>query len=164
MTDAQKIDQIEHSLRNYALRDIKLISRQDTLIASFILCSCFIEHISTFRYGMKKRLSEIEYVRFIDEYLNKSDSTRYDGKKLRYDLRNKLVHNYSLGDTYGLTKGFPNMHLKKMENLLVCLNLESFVADLEESLNQYIKDLKENRGDLKSLALSAFENVKIISF
>ena len=103
MNEDEIIDQIEFSLRNYDLRDIKLISKQDTVIASFILCSCFIEHLCTFRYGMTKVLNWEEFRNFVNEYLNK-----YDHNKLRNDLRNKLVHNYSLGESYVLVMGYPN--------------------------------------------------------
>src|ERR1700676_493405 len=145
MTDNQIIDQIEHSLKNYALRDIKLISKQDTVIASFMLCSCFIEHMCTYRYGMSKNLNDVEFKAFVEEYLNRADPSRYDASKLRTDLRNKLVHNYSLGETYGLVMGYPSIHLQKFDDGLLCLNLENFINDLEDAFYLYISEVRSNK-------------------
>lgn len=157
MTEDEIINQIEHSLRNYDLRDIKLISKQDTVIASFILCSCFIEHLCTFRYGMPKQIGWEEFSNLVKEYLPK-----YDAEKLREDLRNKLVHHYSLGETYGLVMGYPNLHLQNKAPNQKLLNLENFINDLEDAFNSYITDLRNNKGNLRQLAVNAFEKVKII--
>jgi|GEM_PF-1337646 len=162
LTEDQIINQIEHSLRNYALRDIKLISNQDTVIASFILCSCFIEHICTFRYGMSKLLSDKEFTDFVVEYLNHNYPEKYDAKKLRSDLRNKLVHNYSLGETYALVMGQHHLHLQKLNETVIFLNLENFIIDLERAFNLYIEELRSDKDNLRELALTAFEKVKII--
>jgi hypothetical protein len=70
------IDQIEHSLGIYNIRDRKVISKQDTVIASFIVCSCFIEHLCTFRYGNTKPLNWEEFRDFVNEYLNKCDHAK----------------------------------------------------------------------------------------
>ncbi len=162
MTEDQIIDQIEHSLRNYSLRDIKLISSQDTVIASFILCSCFIEHICTFRYGMSKLLGDKEFTNFVSDYLNRDYPEKYDAKKLRSDLRNKLVHNYSLGETYALVMGQHHLHLQKHNETVIFLNLENFIIDLERAFNLYIEELRSNTDDFRELALKAFDKVKII--
>ena len=151
------ISQIEHSLREYDLRDIKLISKQNTVIASFILCSCFIEHLCTFRYGMPKNIGWEEFGSFVNEYL-----TKYDHEKLRDDLRNKLVHNYSLGESYALVMGYPNLHLQKINEKQQYLNLENFINDLEDGFEKYIKELRDNKDNLRELALAAYDKVKII--
>ncbi|QEC66729.1 hypothetical protein FRZ67_05210 [Panacibacter ginsenosidivorans] len=56
MTEDQIIDQIIHSFSNYSLRDIEEINNNklDFTIAEFILCSCFIDQISGFRYNKEK--------------------------------------------------------------------------------------------------------------
>ncbi len=53
MTDDQVIDQIIHSFSKYNLRDIEEINNNklDFTITEFILCSCFINQISGFRYN-----------------------------------------------------------------------------------------------------------------
>src|SRR5580698_2897595 len=130
LTEDQILDQIEYSLRNYALRDIKVISNSDTVIACFMLCSCFIDQMSGFRYnrsGVKSRFLE-----FVNTYLKK-----YDPENLHSDLRNKLVHNYSLGNSYSLTKEYHYFHLNpsKENAQRRLLNLDRFIEDLEEAFN-----------------------------
>ena len=151
------ISQIEHSLREYDLRDIKLISKQNTVIASFILCSCFIEHLCTFRYGMIKDVGRKEFGDFVKEYLIK-----YDAEKLRTDLRNRLVHNYSLGESYVLVMGYPNLHLQDYGQNQKFLNLENFINDLEDAFEKYINELKANKTNLRDIAVAAYRKVKII--
>ena len=51
---------------------------------------------------------------FVSEYM----PSTYVPKQLREDLRNKLVHNYSLGDTYSLVEKMPdtiNIAIDKLE-------------------------------------------------
>jgi hypothetical protein len=90
--DNEIIEQIIHSFTKFNLRDIEEINKyeKDYIIAEFILCSCLIDQLSGFRYNngvVSKR-----YKQFVKEYL-----TKYNPNKLYYDLRNKLVHNYSVG-------------------------------------------------------------------
>lgn len=149
MTDDQIIEQIVHSFLNYNLRDIKEINKNqlDFTIAEFILCSCLIDQISGFRYNtdsVGKR-----YKQFVKEYL-----PDYDPEKLYDDLRNKLVHNCSVGSSYGLTRKAPHLHLKKSKGVTY-LNLENFISDLEKALNKYIDELKGN-GDIRRRALERY--------
>lgn len=165
--DKELIHLLERNLRNFALRDIKLIAKQDTVLASFILCSCFIEHISTYRYGMFRLLGEKEYVDFIIEYLNENEPNRYNAVKLRSDLRNRLVHNYSLGEHYVLVMGYPNLHLQSYPDnpTQTFLNLENFINDLEDALNKYLTELKMSakEGLLDNLR-NAYKKVRLIGF
>ncbi len=159
MSDDQIINQIAHSFSNYNLRDIEEITRSELhfTIAGFILCSCFIDQLSGFRY--KSRKVKSRYIEFVKNYLPK-----YDGKNLYEDLRNKLVHNYSVGSHYSLTSKAPQLHLQKSNNL-INLNLEDFIKDLKEALDRYIEEVKNNQ-DIRKNALDWFhENgiIKLIS-
>ncbi len=156
LTEDQILDQIEHSLRNYALRDIKVISSGNTVIACFMLCSCFIDQMSGFRYnrsGVKSR-----FIEFVSTYLKK-----YDPEKLHSDLRNKLVHNYSLGNSYSLTKEYHYFHLNqsKEDSQRRLLNLDRFIEDLEEAFNLYMSQLRRDP-ECKNNALRWFETHNII--
>lgn len=133
--EIEGIDRITTALRDYALGDIKKIMMGDNVLASFILCSCFIEQMATYRYGTQN-VGHPEFKRFIDEYL-----VGYDSKLLRTDLRNKLVHNYSLGETYSLTMQSRDAHLKDAMNGTIILNLENFIEDLERALHRFLNQL-----------------------
>lgn len=159
MTDDQIIDQIEHSFKKYALQDIQAISRLnshlDFTIAEFILCSCLIDQVSGFRYNSGKVGKR--YKRFVDDYL-----PNYNSGHLWDDLRNKLVHQYSVGSFYALTRRLdPSLHLQPA-NGIVYLNLENFIEDLSNAIDTYISELRNNE-DIRRNALSWFADSKIIS-
>ena len=156
MTDDQIIDQIVHSFSKYNLRDIEEINNHENLeftIAEFILCSCFIDQISGFRYNTDKVGKR--YRQFVKDYL-----PNYNCDELYEDLRNKLVHNYSVGSFYALTRKAPHLHLQKV-NGVTRLNLENFIADLKTALDKYILELG-NDGDIRRKALCWFSEYKII--
>ena len=126
LTDDQIIDEIIHSFLRYNLRDIEEINKHENLeytIAEFILCSCFIDQVSGFRYNTDKVGKR--YRQFVKDYL-----PNYSPDGLYEDLRNKLVHNYSLGLFYSLTRKAPHLHLQS-KNGLTHLNLENFIEDLK---------------------------------
>ncbi len=155
MTDDQIIDQIVHSFSKYNLRDIQEINNNelDFTIAEFILCSCFIDQVSGFRYNTDKVGKR--YRQFVKDYL-----PNYNSDDLYEDLRNKLVHNYSVGSFYGLTRKAPHLHLKNV-NSLIHLNLENFISDLKTALDKYISELRTDR-DIRRKALCWFTEYKII--
>lgn len=134
--ELEGIHRIKTALQDYALADIKKIACDDHVLASFILCSCFIEQVATYRYGTDN-VGPKHFKAFVTEYL-----PDYDGWKLRTDLRNKLVHNYSLGDTYFLTRENRTAHLKPdISSGAIILNLENFVDDLEKALHRFLIQL-----------------------
>lgn len=156
MTDNQIIEHIIDSFSKFNLRDIIEINNHDKLeftIAEFILCSCFIDQVSGFRYNTDK--VGRRYRQFVKDYL-----PQYNADELYNDLRNKLVHNYSIGSFYGLTRKAPNLHLQK-ENGLTILNLENFIEDLKLVLDKYSLELRTDN-DIRRKALCWFSEYKII--
>jgi len=155
MTDEQIIDQIAHSFTNYNLRDIQEINKNqlDFTIAEFILCSCLIDQISGFRYNTDKVGKR--YKQFVIDYL-----PNYDPDQLYDNLRNKLVHNYSVG-SYALTRKAPHSHLQKI-NGVTYLNLENFILELKSALDKYINELR-NDAAIRQMALSWFTEYRILA-
>ena len=156
MTDEQIIKHIINSFSKFNLRDIVEINNHEKLeftIAEFILCSCFIDQISGFRYNTDKVGKR--YRQFVKDYLS-----QYNPDELYEDLRNKLVHNYSLGSFYGLTRRAPHLHLQKV-NGLTHLNLENFISDLKAALDKYVLELQSD-SDIRRKALCWFSEYKII--
>jgi len=148
------IDTIIGSLKGFALRDIQKIGKEDTVMASFILCACFIDQLSGFRYNGS---GEKEFTDFIKEYLPK----KYDAKNLRYDLRNKLVHNYSLGNSYSLIRNRSDLHLEEIGGKIF-INIENFIAELEAAFALFENDLN-TRDLVRYNALEWHKTHKIIS-
>jgi hypothetical protein len=156
MTDDQIIDQIVHSFSNYNLRDIQEINNNplDFTIAEFTLCSCFIDQISGYRYNTDK--VGRRYKQFVKDYLH-----NYNPDELYDDLRNKLVHNYSVGKYYGLTRRASHLHLQKV-NGVTHLNLENFISDLKIALDKYIVELRSDN-DIRQKALCWYSEYKILT-
>ena len=98
------IKQIIFSLEEYGLGDIKKSLKQNMLIATFILCTCFIEALVQYYYykpsGWKKGDPEIHWGLFVDNFF----PPEYKGKdgELCLNLRNKSVYNYSGNKFYSL--------------------------------------------------------------
>lgn len=156
MNDDQIISQIVYSFTKYNLRDIREINNNKEMeftISEFILCSCLIDQISGFRYNTDKVGKR--YRQFVKDYL-----PSYIPEELYDDLRNKLVHNYSIGSFYGLTRKAPQVHLQK-HNGVTHLNLENFIEDLSKALDQYIYELT-NDTLIRNNALCWFNKYKII--
>ena len=156
MSEDQIIDQIIHSFLKYNLRDIQEINNNklDFTIAEFILCSCFIDQISGFRYN-KEKVGE-RYRDFVQEYL-----PQYNSIKLYEDLQNKLVHNYSICNFYGLTRNAVNLHLQNVNGKII-INLENFIEDLKVAFDRYIFQLK-NDAIIRQNASNWYSKNKILS-
>ncbi len=145
---------IETALRHFAYGDIKKVSTGDNVLASFILCSCFIEQMATFRYG--REVGKNEFESFTKEYLS-----QYDAVKLREDLRNKLVHNYSLGESYSLVRGYPQFHLQIHGGSTV-INIENFVEELGKALDTFMLQLRTDQAIMAN-AVKVLEKINIVS-
>jgi hypothetical protein len=156
MNDEQIIEQIIKSFSQFNLRDIIEINNHEKLeftIAEFVLCSCLIDQLSGFRYNTDKVGKR--YRQFVKDYLPK-----YNSDELYEDLRNKLVHNYSVGSFYGLTRKAPHLHLQKVDGV-THLNLEDFITDLKAALDKYVYELT-NDNEIRRKALCWFTEYKII--
>ena len=153
------INQIIKSFSDYNLRDIKEIGRladekqMDFVIAEFTLCSCLIDQISGFRYNIDE--VGCRFRQFVRDYLPK-----YDPKKLYADLRNRLVHNYSLGKFYELSRR-SDASQPPVDTNTTRLFLNDFVADLEIALDKFILELRQDAG-VRSNALKWYQKYKII--
>lgn len=155
MTDEYIINQIITSFSKYNIRDIEEINKYelDFTIAEFILCSCLIDQMSGFRYNTK-RVGK-RYRQFVKDYL-----PRYNSDELYEDLRNKLVHNYSVGNFYSLTRKASHIHLQKVNNVTY-LNLEDFISDLKKAITKYFGELQHD-DDIRKNALCWFSHYRII--
>jgi hypothetical protein len=90
-SDDKKIEEIIHSFKEYAIRDIRV--NLENPIAAFMLCSCLIDQLAGFRYNHPINKNREYYRKFIDDYL-----PRYNSLKLYENLRCKLVHGYSISE------------------------------------------------------------------
>lgn len=146
------------ALKDFAYGDIvKIVKAGDTTMAVPILCTCFIEQMATYRYS--RDVGSKEFLEFVKSYL-----PAYHAESLRLDLRNKLVHNYAVGDTYTIIKGYPEFHLKKSKgDQKTILNVESFVDDLGKVLDRFILEIEQDKG-IRKTVLIAMEKFPVVHF
>jgi hypothetical protein len=134
--DERILANVIRSFRDFALNDIKIFVEKNWPIGGFILASCFIDQLSNYVYGQK---SNQNFRMFVENYLPK----KYHDLKLYEDLRNKLVHNYSLGEKYLLISGRSDLHLQP-QGCQFYLNLNDFVKDLEDAFDEFRKQVFSN--------------------
>jgi len=153
------IDQIIKSFSDYNIRDIREIGKladaanMDFVIAEFTLCSCLIDQLSGFRYNSDE--VGCRYRQFVRDYL-----PMYNPKELYNDLRNRLVHNYSIGEYYQLTRN-SKAPQPPIGNNITRLFLDTFLSDLENAVTKYISELKTNI-DIRTNALKWYKKYRII--
>jgi len=109
---------------------------------SFILVHCAILSISGF-YAGTKATTGATYKRFVHDFLPKE----YSAHQLWKDLRNSLVHGYTITQTYVLAHRHPEMHLRQAKGVrsqrtgvmadLTYLNLEDFLEDFRQATTTY---------------------------
>jgi hypothetical protein len=102
--------------------------------AAFILLTCLTDFLGTL-YAGKKSTRET-FSAFVSDFI-KPEYPRvgYDLEKLWKSLRNKLVHNYSLGD-YILVHNHPDLHLT-LHGGATILNQEDFFQDIQRAADDY---------------------------
>ncbi len=121
--------------------------------SAFILCSCVIDYLASYRYSSNSESNRERYKRFITEYLNEvSPEHQYDEDDIYHYLRCGLVHGYTdmfKGQTKFLfTHLYPGYHLKSMsfkastgdEGTRVVIRLQDFLRDIEKASNLLFED------------------------
>jgi len=71
----------------------------------------------------------------------------YDAQSLNEDLRNKLVHNYSVGEeAYLLSDELSGFHLQPVtpSSKTIMLDLSTFILDIEKAVDLYMGELRNN--------------------
>ncbi len=133
----------------WVISDIERASiKGEAKTAGFILISCAIDFLATL-YAGKDSNGKI-YARFIGRFFDKN---LYDGDDLWRNLRNGVVHNYTIHKSkYVLTDGHPHRHGLPYDpdGEKTILNLENFFEDLVKAKQTFLAlleaspDLQEN--------------------
>ena len=143
LTKDELLARMDQGLGDMALGDIKGACRPGdkeagARMAGFLLGFCFIDAAAGFHAGRTKKMSKRRGVvgkhfrGFVKAYM-----PRYDAAALYSDLRNGLVHSYSVGQAYIFTdlERAGKDQEKKLTGFgeRTLLNLENFVSDLEQA-------------------------------
>jgi len=158
LTDDQIIEKIIEAFKDFALGDIEY-NIEKKPISAFILCSCLIDQLATFRYNEPKEKNKVLYKRFIDDYM-----PHYRPLNLYVNLRCKLVHNYTVGKYIQLSSEeapYENLGLGKNINVLTA---GMMFKELKEVFNKMEIELKDVVSVVRKNAINQFkyENSQII--
>lgn len=136
------LDTIENSFRSFALRDIQVLRtcNPPVPIAVFILCVCLIDQLAGFRFNNGSTKSR--FMDFVKRYM-----PGYNAESLAEDLRNKLVHTYSIGkEAYVLSDELSGFHLQPIDpnSKTKILDLSAFIGDIEKAVNDFMGEIRTN--------------------
>ena len=135
---SQSIDTIINSFKRYGLGDIEY--NKERTIAVFILCICFIDQLSSFRYRIKGDAKRWE--QFITDYMN-----IYEGLNIYIEFRNTLIHNYSSCGKFSLTNDhtFKKPFDKIGNNTIINTNI--FIYNLKLAFDKFEKDIRIDKSE-----------------
>jgi hypothetical protein len=148
----EKINLVRHSLKDVALGDIQKTAQCKAPVAAFVMCACLIDALAGYRYGYsgQRGVNKANYVNFVRDYL-----PDYNAEDLYRDLRCRLVHNFSVGDSYLLINGSPFWHQRKQGDYTL-LNLENFLLDAEMALDTVLEEIETDK-HVRSAVLKHFD-------
>jgi hypothetical protein len=164
LTERQKLQKIDRALFDFALGDINFISDHGKPVAGFILCYCFIDQLAHLRYGkdISKEKNWQKFQSFVDDYINPGLRRQYNSRHLWEDLRNKLIHNYSLGKSYSMADGrSDDYHLTEQQGTKV-LFLKNFIEDIKNAFLKFRGQIAEDP-NVRKLVLDWFDDTNIIT-
>jgi hypothetical protein len=147
MTEDEKINAIIHSLGYYAKGDIT--SNLHLPIAAFILCSSWIDQMSSFRYSQGKPSKR--YKDFVEAYLND-----YEDLELFTHLRSRLVHHYSLKH-FKITSDHIPIDKKNSEYATV-LSIHDFFEQAKTAFQIFKRDLNSATHPAREEAIKRFKD------
>lgn len=126
----QTIEQIITAFECYALGDIK--HNADKPIAAFILCMCFIDHVSFFRYSNEEVPNKKDRPdKFIDTYM-----LAYGGFGFYNLARHSVVHFYTSEGRFDIdNRGFETVAYKEIDGVYY-LNTNVLISHLERAFDK----------------------------
>ena len=149
MIEDERIGQIIHSFGHYALNNVK--ENKDRSIAAFILGCCLIDQLACFRFNEEGKWEE-----FVKKYM-----TMYKSMELCDSIRNKLVHNYSLGGYYKI--GFGGRD-KTEELPYTVIHVDDFIENLDTAFNLFCDDLRDRKHEARLAAINWHREHGILSY
>jgi len=144
----EKFDSVRNAYLAHIIPSIRLVyEKANQVRESFILVHCAILSLSGF-YAGSKDTTGTTYRKFIADFF----PTGYDSDNLWKDLRNHLIHAYTITRSYVLAHKHSEKHLSVAKNVkseltgipadLTYLNFENFLDDFEKSAKSYFKKAK----------------------
>ncbi len=141
--------------------DERIVSETRTAIgiglqtAPYILISCAIDFLTTFWAGADS--SRERYRDFVNAFF-----AGYDGENVYRELRCRMVHNHTVGQTAIICWDEPDLHGCTIGNGTVVLNLAQFFQDFIKAKNKYFAALRTSP-DLLENQMARFNEMGVLS-
>jgi hypothetical protein len=144
----EKFDAVRNAYLVRIIPSIRLVyEKANQVRESFILVHCAILSLSGF-YAGSKDTTGATYKKYVADFF----PAAYDPDNLWKDLRNHLIHAYTITCPYVLSHKHPEKHLSVAKNVkseltgilydLTYLNFENFLDDFEKSAKSYFEKAK----------------------
>ncbi len=144
----EKFDAVRNAYLGHIIPSIRLVyEKANQVRESFILVHCAILSLSGF-YAGRRDTTGATYRKYIADFF----PAGYDPDNLWKDLRNHLIHAYTITRSYVLAHKHPEKHLSVEYNVkseltgihadLTYLNFENFLDDFEKSSKSYLEKAK----------------------
>lgn len=150
MTEDEKINAVLFPIQNYAFGDIEFLLEtpgKQKPIAALILCSCLIDQMAGIVYSAEGVKSK--YQDFIENYL-----PQYHDMELYENLRNKLVHNYSVAAHIKLATEVDFLEVEGLTDTNI-VTVKKLLRDLKLAFNKVVIDVSQ-KGQARTNALIKF--------
>ena len=143
-----KLAQVKETYLGSVIPNIRHVYEKTGLVQeSFVLVHCALLSLSGF-YAGTNNTSGSTYRKFVTDFF----PSQYNAGGLWKDLRNGLIHAYTLTSHYVLSHRHSEMHLYQMRAIkkestgelvdLSFLNFEDFLADFEQAAHLYFERAK----------------------
>jgi hypothetical protein len=143
-------------LKEMVFGDIYRALESKSRVGAMILGVCAIDYMALIHaVALEKSVGQgyvkTNYICFCEEFLK-----QYDAEKIYFDLRNMLVHEYSIGTHYIIrVEHDPKVHLlKEFNSDKITIDIESFIADIERAFNKLNECISQNSNYEKALESS----------
>jgi hypothetical protein len=169
LTEEELLARMDRGLLDMALADIKWACKpgeqEGAKMAGFLLGFCFIDATSGFHAGRTKQNMKGNNRKHFTAFVMKH-MPGYQSGLLYDDLRNGLVHGYTIGDTYAfahLERDGKHFETKTTGfGMRTLLNLEDFVSDIEKAYNSLREAIRTEPTQFQK-ALARYESMGLLT-
>ena len=149
------VDEFERYFDERIVHEIARAIEVGLQTAPYILISCAIDFLTTFWAGANS--TRARYRDFVNAFF-----AGYDGESLYRELRCRMVHNHTVGETAIICWDEPDLHGCTIGDGTVVLNLEQFFQDFIEAKNRYFAALRTSP-ELLENQISRFNEIGVLS-
>ena len=129
------VDEFKEYFEAKIVSEIRTTIEANLKTAPYILISCAIDFLVTFWAGADS--TRTRYKNFVDTYF-----VGYRGENLYRELRCRMVHNHTVGESTIICWDEPDLHKKVTDDDSTVINLAEFFQDFIQAVEYYFSALR----------------------